>query len=295
MTLPSKVTANASQERLAFAFGSFLQTFCRPPQAFLINPSRRTTIVGQLGTRLTFFPGSFIDSEGGIVTKDIAIQLTEIFTKDEMVFSGLPTTSEDRLLESAGQFKLVPVLGETVLALKKPVAVELPVRDIISNPIAMRLFKGSRSSTRAFKSGFDFDWKQEGTKPLSLAKNIGKRYFQFSIDAFNWWNCDRFCKSRHRVMLSVKMDCPIENFEDKVAFLVFKDINAVVKMYPMGQRFTAMNIPTQMAAKIIVMGYANNQIYFGQADILRTANTMLKLPIHPIEEPDLIEQIRLLS
>ncbi|NET36690.1 MAG: hypothetical protein F6K19_32460 [Cyanothece sp. SIO1E1] len=295
MTLPTKVPAHSLQGVQDFAFQTFLEAHALPAQSFVVNPSRRTTVVGKLGTRLTFFPNSFIDSAGQVVTDTVTVQLREVFSKEEMIFTGLPTTSEDRLLESAGQFHLQAKAGSRELSLQKGVNVELPIRDEINNPVAMRLFRGSSSSTRAYRSGFNFDWELASDQHLNLVKNIGKRYFHFSIDQLNWWNCDSFVKARQKVMLSVKMETVIEEFEDRLAFLVFKDINAAVRMYPTGRRFSAINIPTQLSASLLVMASAKGQLYLGEADVLRTSNRMLRLPIQPIDENDLIREIRQLA
>lgn len=295
MTLPTKVPAHSLQGGQGFAFQTFLEAHALPAQSFVVNPSRRTTVVGKLGTRLTFFPNSFIDSAGQVVSNTVTVQLREVFSKEEMIFTGLPTTSEDRLLESAGQFHLQANAGSRELSLQKGVNVELPIRDEINNPVAMRLFRGSSSSTRAYRSGFNFDWELASDQHLNLVKNIGKRYFHFSIDQLNWWNCDSFVKARQKVMLSVKMETVIEEFEDRLAFLVFKDINAAVRMYPTGRRFSAINIPTQLSASLLVMASAKGQLYLGEADVLRTSNRMLRLPIQPIDENDLIRVIRQLA
>lgn len=295
MTLPTKVPAHSLHGGQVFAFQPFLEAHALPTQSFVVNPSRRTTVVGKLGTRLTFFPNSFTDSAGQVVSDPVTIQVREAFSKDEMIFAGLPTTSEDRLLESAGQFYLRASAKAGELSLRKGVSVELPIREEVNNPVAMRLFRGSRSSTRAYRSGFNFDWKPAADQHLNLVKNIGKRYFHFSIDELNWWNCDSFVKARQKVMLSVKMQSSIEAFEDRLAFLVFRDINAVVRMYPTGRRFSAINIPTQLTATLLVMAAAKGQLYLGEADVLRTSNRMLRLPIQPIAEQDLIRKIRQLA
>lgn len=292
MTLPTKVPTTSPQGGSFFAFQPFLEGYGMSVQTFVINPSRRTTIVGHLGTRFTFFPGTFTDAAGQLVTDAVTVQLREVFTKDEMIFCGLPTTSEDRLLESAGQFHLAAHSTAGELFLRKAITVELPIRDQISNPVAMRLFRGSSSSTRAYRSGFNFDWKLAKDQHLSLVRNIGKRYFHFSIDTLNWWNCDSFIKARNKVMLSVKMESAIEHFEDKLAFLVFRDINAVVRMYPTGRRFSAINIPTQLTATLFVMASAGEQLYIGEAEIMRTSNRMLRLPLQAIAEADLVERIK---
>lgn len=292
MTLPTKVPAHSRQGGQSFAFQTFLEAHALTTQSFAVNPTRRTTVVGKLGTRLTFFPNSFMDSAGQVVSDTVTVQLREVFSKEEMIFTGLPTTSEDRLLESAGQFHLQASVGSRELSLRKGVTVELPIRDEISNPVAMRLFRGSSSSTRAYRSGYNFDWELANDQHLNLVKNIGRRYFHFTIDQLNWWNCDSFVKARQKVMLSVKMETLIEAFEDRLAFLVCRDINAVVRMYPTGRRFSAINIPTQLTASLLVMASAKGQLYFGEAEILRTSNRMLRLPIQPIAEDDLIRKIR---
>lgn len=262
-------------------------------QVFTINPSRRTTVVGENGTRLTFFPFSLVNGNGNLVDGEIEIRLREIVNKREMVLSDMVTTSEDRLLESAGQFQVQAFKNGRLLKLIKPFSVQLPLRGELSNPLGMKLFLGSTSTTIAFQGKRPFDWRQLSKKPVKIKKIVEKKYFSFDLEEFNWVNCDSFyAKKIPKTMVSAKFVCPVEDLNDQVAYLVFRDINSVARMYYGGHSFTTINIPVNLSARVLIMGLRQGRLYFGQTEIENTSTQMAHLHLFPLMEEELLQALR---
>jgi hypothetical protein len=261
-------------------------------QVFSINPCRRSTLVGEKGTRLTVFPFSLVDALGRPVEGEVEISLKEVFSKKEMVLSNRVTTSEDRLLESGGQIFVQAFQSGRPLQLSGPMAVELPLRNRLRNPLGMRLFKGAVSITRAFRSGRDFDWEMVSNKPVNIRVLNGSKYFAFNLTEFNWWNCDYFfAKKGARTMVSARCVSQIEEFDDLTAFLVFRDTNSVARMYPGEHSFTSFNIPLKLAAAVVMMGIYDGQLFLGTCEIDQTSNKLLHVRMGPVTEEELLKNL----
>lgn len=258
-----------------------------------IDSSRVTTIVGRKGTRFIFQPASFCDMLGNPVKGEVQIHLREVFQKGEMVLSNRMATSEDRLLESAGQFFLYATQDLQTLELCAPIAVEIPVHEGLTNPVAVRLFAGSSSSILPFNSQPIFDWKLIADKPLKIRKIAGKKYFHFELDTFNWYGCQYFfAKKSARTMVSARCVTDVESFDDQAAFLVFKDIHSVARMYLNGNRFTAFNIPVNLSANALIIALKDKQLYFGARLIEQISSQSVPVKLEPISEEQLLETLR---
>ncbi len=271
------------------SFGEFFTKNGTAAQSFLINPSRRTTIIGAQGTRLTFFPLSFCDVSGNPVQEEVEIKLIEIFSRPMVVCSGKASTSQDRFLETAGLIYLQGSQNLLPLELSRPVAVELPVATSLRNPLGMRLYAGSTSTTRPFSAEKVFDWKPVENQDVRVRKIGDRKHFTFELDHFNWFSCSYlFAKRANRTMVSARMISPVRKLDDQVALLVFKEVNAVGRMYLSGNKFTLFNVPANMPASVVVMGLEGGTLYYGRNDLEKTSSQLVHVPMDPISEPDLV-------
>ncbi len=262
-------------------------------EVFRINPTRRTTIVGKKGIRLTFFPFSLCDVFGQPTREAVTIKLIEVNSRPEMLRSDKVTISEDRLLESAGQFFVQASQNFLPIELNQSIAVELPFNDHLRNPLAMRLYEGSISTTRSFGSERAFDWKPTGpNKALKIKKLGDKKYFSFELDQFKWFSCNYLLARRAgRTMVSARMVCPVRELDDQAAFLVFRDANAVARMYPAGNKFTIFNVPVNKPVQVLIMGLHRGQLYFGRTNIEKTSSSLVQVDMQAVSEKDLLTAI----
>ncbi len=261
-------------------------------RTYSIDAARLTIIVGKHGMRFTFQPLSFCDKEGNPVKGEVQIHLREVFEKGEMVLSNRMSSSEDRLLESAGQFWLFATQNRQPLELTKPIFVEFPVHPALTNPVAVRLFCGSFSTVLPFNAQQIFDWKLMSDKHLRIRKISGKKYFQFEINEFNWYSCQYFFAKRSALtMVSAKCVTDVDTFDDQSAFLVFRDIRSVARMYFSGNRFTAFNIPVGLAASVIIIALKDQQLFFGAQRLESIVSRLVPMTLEPLSESQLLEKL----
>ena len=262
-------------------------------RVYSVNASRLTTIVGIYGIRFTFQPASFCTLSGDPVEGEVQLHLLEVSEKWEMLLANRTTTSEDRLLECAGQFCLYATQHHLLLALAKPIQVQMPIPDALVNAVAVRLFGGSSSTVLPFYAERIFDWKLIADKPLAVRKVSNKKFFQFEIETFNWYSCQSFLtkKTAGRAMLSAKCVSEIEQFDDQVAFLVFKDFQAVARMHFNRNRFTAINLPTGLPASVVIITQKEQQMFLGTKAIESISSCLLPVAMTPVEEDHLLETL----
>ena len=89
-------------------------------------------------------------------------------------------------------------------------------------------------------------------------------------------------------MVSARQVSHIEKFDDLVAYLVFKDLNSVTRMYPGEHHFTSFNIPVKQAATVVMMGLHQKQLYFGTQAIDRTSNKIVYVNLDGGSESQLL-------
>jgi hypothetical protein len=263
------------------------------PQVFKINPLRRTTIVGEKGLRITFFPYALCNVFGEPVEDKVDVRLIEIGSRSDMILAGKVTTSDDSLLESGGVFQLQAMQDFLPLELRRPLMVELPVAREVRNPVAVRLYAGSTATTRPFSGERAFDWRLLDPHPLRVRKLGERKYFTFEVSEFNWFSCNYPSGRRgNRTMVSMQTSCSAGEIDHQIAWLAFRDANAVARMFPAGNRFTIFNIPKHAAASVLAIGLHQGQLFFGQTDIESTAGQLVQVALHPVREWDLREAIR---
>lgn len=264
-------------------------------QYFSLDPFRRTTIIGRCGTRFTFYPFSLVDHTGKLIEKEVEVKLTEVYSKKEMILTDKVTTSEDRLLESGGQFCIEAFYEGQPVHLNAPLTVEVPVRCKLRNALAMHLFQGSISKTRGFQAERGFDWTQASNKPLSIRKIGQRKFFYFQITDFNWWNCDfYFSKRCSKTMVSARHVCHHDDFDDMVAFLAFDHLNSVARLYRGEHSFTSFNIPAKQSATMLMMALRDGQLYFGKRHISKTSNKLIYVKLEEVSEEETLEELQLL-
>ena len=102
---------------------------------FYINNDKDAILLGEKGTRITIPANSLIAANGNEVTDSVKIELKEVFTKKDMILTGLTTISDGELLESYGMFYLNATKNGQDLKIKEGLLleVEMPINTIKAN------------------------------------------------------------------------------------------------------------------------------------------------------------------
>jgi hypothetical protein len=254
-------------------------------QRFTWDPTQQTTFFGEQGTKISLLPHTIRNTVRASSTEPVALEFVELYDKAQMVFAGKTTTSEDALLHAYGQLFLQIRQGHAILPFDQPITVALP------KPVAgkiqtthHRLFKTIKTVTRPFGQKAGLDWKAYHTDSIL---NMGEETIQLSVQQPGWIQCAGNLPGRYKkVMVSARYHSNYGPLDEKMAYLIFHDFNAVARMYPQSRHFTAFNMPEGLAATVVILGRRKSMYFIGTSELVQTANTMVQVPMQlkPIDK-----------
>ncbi|QNR23456.1 OmpA family protein [Croceimicrobium hydrocarbonivorans] len=122
-----------------------LKQLCPPPQVFEIDPLKDTILKAKGGSILHIPAKAFSNLRP---KEKVRIEFTEVITKSEMLLNNLSTSSNGRMLESGGMFKVEAFQGQRKLKLRKRRDVTFYIPSERSIPGAL-VFNGNQHDSLA--------------------------------------------------------------------------------------------------------------------------------------------------
>jgi hypothetical protein len=61
-------------------------------------------------------------------------------------------------------------------------------------------------------------------------------------------------------MVSVRTTCREGELDDQIALIAFRDLRAVARMYPAGNKFTLFNVPVRLPVRLLAIGLRGGQL-----------------------------------
>jgi hypothetical protein len=242
-----------------------------PKQTFTIDANQYQKITGAKGTILKIQPGSFKTMSGQTVTGNVTIELREIYSKSDMIFSKAPTMSNNQILISGGELFLEAYQngGELTLASTNSIAVMVPT----TNPGPMREFYNDLPFSRESQGmELPLNWElTDSTYTDSIdviedsVNNFENPYYYFYLDGMNWINCDYFW-GNPGPFTDVNVNVGSEfNGSNCTIYISFDGQNSVVSLfdYDLNNVFDYGydSFPQGSNVHIIAVGSVNGQYY----------------------------------
>lgn len=202
-------------------YSSITQVFAagKPAQQkFVVDAASGGSITGAKGTVVTFRANSFINANGQTVTGNVNIELREVFSKKDMVYSGvLPVSIDGRALNSGGEFFIEAMQNGNRVTLRKGnfMEVRLPAQAVANN---MEFFLGVDNGNGIVwqepDSNFaivDSQWVNSPVGSFTFA-SVPDSSYVINIDTTGWCNADAYMTSVNQIV-----DC---NFTFSESFTV---------------------------------------------------------------------------
>lgn len=231
------------------------------------------TFVSKMGTIVSAEPNSFVFVDGGtLATGMIDFEMTELFTKSEILQYGIVTESNNSILESDGEFLFRASQNGQPLRLVYGKGLRLKVPNPDPNP-GMELFFAGEGAW----------WPSQDTLNTILTGNPSSfNGYEFFVNRLDWVNIDYFTKF-DLDLTDIKICLP-EGYQDDIisVWIVFRDIDVVLGS-------SGENLPIGEAISIVCIAAEDESTF--RMDIQNvTVKEGLKVNLDPKEES--IENIK---
>ncbi|MBP9198260.1 MAG: hypothetical protein KBF35_11370 [Saprospiraceae bacterium] len=201
-------------------------------------------------TWINALPNSFIyEDDGKPCTGNINIEITELFTKSEILRYGIPTiTLDNKIIESDGEFLFSVSQGNRKVKLAPQKNIILSVKNENPNN-QMELF-----------SAIENAWRPVGDEfvPITIVNNANSDFrnigYGLELNSFKWVNIDYFSKF-DKPLVTTKIELPTGyNNNNTKVFAVFADLNIVIPIY--GNMYSIM-LPADQKVNFVVISAEN--------------------------------------
>ena len=280
--LPPVDTSNTKQILSNLFAGTRTMT---PVQSREITAGSLQVVYGNMNTRLIFYPNSFKDKNGSIITSgQIDVQFREMYAPGQVIANRSSATAFGRLLQSGGQvyikaYRSGQEVFPTVYGIGFAVA-----NTVASAPMA--LFYGNNTSGDSIVT-----WEQSRPNAGTIVTGAftdttnGAAYYQFdSCTNFNWINCDYFYNITGQELTNISLVSKDTFGLDKTntqVFLVFPSINSVTymqmfdpatKIWSLSQNY---QVPVNMNFHAVSLSLRNGLYYYSEIKNLTVANNFV--------------------
>ncbi len=202
-------------------------------------------------TRIWALPNSFVfEDNGTLCTGNIDFEITELFTKSEILRYGIPTiTLDNKIIESDGEFLFSASQGNRKVKLAPQKKIILSVSNDTPNN-KMELFTAIENTWRT--AGDELNPINIVNVPNDVFNNIG---YGLELNSFKWVNIDYFSKF-DKPLVTTKIELPTGyNNNNTKVFAVFPDLNIVIPIY--GNIYSIM-LPVDQKVNFVVISAEND-------------------------------------
>lgn len=235
-------------------------------QYFTVNSTASNSFTGNNGVVVGVPAHSFVYSNGDSVIGSVDFELMEILDVSDMVSLKKTTRSDNEILVSGGQIKLLASQNSSQVFLAPGKALQISIPTTNPDP-QMELFVGNENA-----SG-DVNWlpsvvdtaQQDTLVIVTDTSSIGYYNFDFNTDSLGWINCDYFWNVS-APETTVAAHLPAEHDHTNTScFLVFPNINSVISLYhntgSSDGIFSTSYIPTGQTVIFVCISEIDGQFY----------------------------------
>jgi hypothetical protein len=251
------------------SMGTFFTQNAVTSQTFTISNSSYQSVTGTKGTVIVFPPNSFVTQTNGAVTGNVVIELKEVFSKKDMILTGMVPMAGQYPLVSGGEIFLKATQGSQTLKIASGAQINAAV-PAGNNPSTQMNEFYATNTTATDTTGWT-----ASTDSISVQQDTvftGGYYYSFVINGMNWINCDYFYNDpAPKTSVTVNPGTGY-NSSNCVVFLSVDGQNSVAQLYNYNGAFTTSNWPVGKAVTIIAISEINGQYYSAFKTTTLTAN-----------------------
>lgn len=277
-------------------------------QCYDFNTAASSPIISNYGTKFYFPPNAFETLDGKqVVNSDISICLWEFTDKKSLVYSGVSTAANGKMLETAGSFYIEANFNgkELKLRLGNTYTIEMSTNkkhdDMFTyyggktdGTINWNISKNELAVYNEASSEFELDDEVEILQVAydEYGEEFNEEYYEseqavnfyeLSAGKLGWINCDRFYEIKNPQTLAIK----VNSDQPLVVRLVFRGINSVLPAYSNSNhkdQYEAEGIPK--GEKVLLLAYSvkDDNAVFGYKEITIGENKIENITLNNLSK-----------
>lgn len=263
---PPNSTPDPQKETYS-SLSAFLKSKAPQGENFTVMAQTGGTFTTAKGSIITIPPNAFKDGNGNLVTGSVDIRFKEVFTKAEMIYSGILPVSFGNVLESGGEYYLNATQNGTPLMVADNAMLGVQIDAQAVDP-GMLLFFGDPKEEVDTNNWVPID--TAGTNSGFTFNTVDDTY-TIALDSMGWGNIDAFQSNVQYFNITFNLTglAGLNNGNTK-AFAVFKNQNTV---WPTGSYNGISNsVITEghladVPMNVVVISVVDSQLYYGLLDV----------------------------
>lgn len=261
-----------------------------------IDAALENEIIGNEGTLVQIPANAFVLQNGkAMKCNKVTITLKEYYNTSDILEAGLTTSSNNRILATAGMIYIEATCNAEKLKLKKGKIIKIYMKTNDPDK-SMHLFEGN------MEKGI-VNWRVKGKAKLSdeilstdAETGEGERYYEGESESMGaqylmessklgWINCDKFYDVKEKTNLIVTAD----SIEKSFVALVFKNMKSVLPGYAYSNKiveFTALPEGEDVTIILYRVDIKNDIAWFGTEDVVLGDTNLVRVNVNEITIPD---------
>ena len=187
-------------------------------------------------SKLTFYPGSFLQNGARITNKKVTVELDYVRSKKEMVENLLGTSSNGKIIETGGMVNVQVYCDGKPVSLDPAKCYQLNMVVAGGNiPNEMDMFYGEETDAGINWVEADGDPSVQNNITVTEWARDSVSRFVIGMECFpkkfGWVNCDFFCKSNNKALTNPCLIGIGPTNGDSIfvqGFAVFKNLNVII-------------------------------------------------------------------
>lgn len=247
----------------------------------IVVNSNNAYITTPFGLLCGFPPHCCVGTGGTTITGTVRVELMLVKKKGDMIRLNRPTTSNGRLLVSAGQVFIRLKQNNQDLQLAPGVKITLRFSDSPINT-QMKFFVGDETNTQ------QFNWLPN-PDVVNNTLGITSQYYEIQTNRLRWVGADYFYDTTGISRTTVTTDLASQfTNANTVVFAVFTGQRSVVGMYGelSTRKFTSIKLPVGKEITVIALSKQGNDYFMDHKTVMTVLSTSTPatqtVPVKPV-------------
>ncbi|KAB2810396.1 hypothetical protein [Phaeocystidibacter luteus] len=269
------------------SINELLEDMAPPVQTFGFDADDGGVFTTPRGSQITIPSSAFVGLNGQPISGNVQLEFQEIFTRTDMMTTGVTTVSNNALLNSGGAYTIDVTQNGQSLAVAPNASIEVRIPEQAVDP-GMQIFVGQNLGT-----GSNNTWQlPDSATTFNFLRDNG--FYQITSQYLGWVNCDAFYQAG--ILDPIHFDLLGVQGLDYTNTIIFGYAHGINNLFNPWKLANASFVNSQMRnyrlpnvnQTIIVLTLKQGQFYYGTLNINPpVAGTTYAIQMNAVTQADI--------